>query len=115
MQSLNSKQRQLRKNGNELSEQDALELQRISTEQAGVQKHLDASRKSCRQHGMLIQEYRNKQQKQRQNSPLHACSSPLNQPSHSPLHSAPAGSLNPSQSPMNMGTSICQKYLKYGI
>lgn len=59
---------------------------------------------------MLIQEYRNKQQKQRQNSPLHACSSPLNQPSHSPLHSAAAGSLNPSQSPMSMGKYMLIKY-----
>ena len=53
---------------------------------------------------MLIQEYRNKQQKQRQNSPLHTGSSPLNQPSHSPLHTT--GSLNPSQSPMNIGEYI---------
>jgi len=54
-QSLNSKQRQLRKSGNELAEVDALELQRISREQAVLQKHLDASRKQSRQHGMLIQ------------------------------------------------------------
>ena len=55
LQSLNSKQRQLRKSGNELAEGDALELQRISREQSVLQKHLDASRKQSRQHGMLIQ------------------------------------------------------------
>ena len=54
-QSLNSKQRQLRKSGNELAEVDALELQRISREQSVLQKHLDASRKQSRQHGMLMQ------------------------------------------------------------
>ncbi|XP_075232135.1 uncharacterized protein LOC142330615 [Lycorma delicatula] len=60
--SLNSKQRQLRKNGNALAEGDALELQRVQAEQAILQKHLEASRKQSRQHGQLIQEYHNKQQ-----------------------------------------------------
>lgn len=53
--SLNSKQRQLRKSGNQLAEADATELQRISAEQAILQKHLETSRKQSRQHGMLIQ------------------------------------------------------------
>jgi histone-lysine N-methyltransferase MLL3 len=55
MQSLNSKRRQLHKSGNELTEADAQELQRISSEQSVLQKQLDASRKQSRQHGMLIQ------------------------------------------------------------
>lgn len=55
MKSLNSKQRQLKKSGNQLADADALELQRISTEQGILQKHLEASRKQSRQHGMLIQ------------------------------------------------------------
>lgn len=55
LQSLNSKQRQLRKSGNQLSEVDSNELQRISAEQAILQKHLESSRKQSRQHGMLIQ------------------------------------------------------------
>lgn len=38
---LNAKQRQLRKNGSELSENDALELGRVSQEQAVIQKQLD--------------------------------------------------------------------------
>lgn len=54
-QSLNSKQRQLKKSGNQLTDADALELQRIATEQGVLQKHLEASRKQSRQHGMLIQ------------------------------------------------------------
>lgn len=53
--SLNSKQRQLRKSGNELTETDAFELQRVSSEQAVLQKQLESSRKQSRQHGMLIQ------------------------------------------------------------
>lgn len=32
-----------------------MELQRISAEQAILQKHLESSRKQSRQHGMLIQ------------------------------------------------------------
>lgn len=55
MQSLNSKQRQLRKSGNELLPNDAAELQRVSTEQQALQKHLEAARKQARQHSMLIQ------------------------------------------------------------
>lgn len=52
---MNSKQRQLRKNGNELAENDAVELQRVTAEQAVLQKQLEASRKQSRQHGMLMQ------------------------------------------------------------
>lgn len=55
LQSLNSKQRQLRKSGNELMPNDAAELQRVSTEQQALQKHLEAARKQARQHSMLIQ------------------------------------------------------------
>ncbi|XP_045521362.1 histone-lysine N-methyltransferase 2C-like isoform X11 [Pieris brassicae] len=64
--SLNSKQRQLRKSGNELMPNDAQELQRVSTEQSALQKHLEAARKQARQHSMLVQEY---ETKQRQNNP----------------------------------------------
>lgn len=38
---LNAKQRQLRKNGSELTENDSVELARVSQEQAGLQKQLD--------------------------------------------------------------------------
>ncbi|XP_039749482.1 histone-lysine N-methyltransferase 2C-like isoform X7 [Pararge aegeria] len=64
LQSLNSKQRQLRKSGNELMPNDAAELQRVSTEQQALQKHLEAARKQARQHSMLIQEYDTKQRQQ---------------------------------------------------
>lgn len=90
-QSLNSKQRVLRKSGNELTESDAAELQRITSEQTILQKHLDTSRKQHRQHGILIQEYQNKQQqRQTQSQPNEPCS-PLMSPSqHSPMHSPAA-------------------------
>jgi hypothetical protein len=54
-QSLSSKQRQLRKSGQELQENDGLELERITREQSGLQKQLEQSRKANRQHGMLLQ------------------------------------------------------------
>lgn len=101
LQSLNSKQRQLRKSGNELTETDAAELQRISTEQAILQKHLDTSRKQQRQHSVLVQEYHNKQQQQQrqiQPQPNEPCS-PLMSPSqHSPMHS-PAALVSQSPGP----------------
>ncbi|KAJ9589925.1 hypothetical protein L9F63_016948, partial [Diploptera punctata] len=117
--SLNSKQRQLRKSGNELAEADARELQRITTEQSALQKHLDSSRKQSRQHSMLMQEYRQKQQQkqrqqqgggsglligppssQQQSVVIH---SPLGPPASSPVHhpSTPQSPMmSPSQSPM---------------
>lgn len=51
-----------------MAENDAAELQRISSEQAILQKQLDASRKQTRQHGMLIQEYQSKQQQDNLNN-----------------------------------------------
>ncbi|CAG9559873.1 unnamed protein product [Danaus chrysippus] len=74
--SLNSKQRQLRKSGNELMPNDAAELQRVSTEQQALQKHLEAARKQARQHSMLIQEY---ETKQRQTNPQLAQQTIINQ------------------------------------
>ncbi|XP_056641929.1 histone-lysine N-methyltransferase 2C-like isoform X3 [Diorhabda sublineata] len=104
--SLNSKQRQLRKSGNQLTETDAAELQRISAEQAILQKHLESSRKQSRQHGMLIQEYRNKHpaSKPRQEQ----IQSPLGPPSTSPLHhpsTSQSPMLSPSLSPLTQHNS----------
>ncbi|RZC33964.1 histone-lysine N-methyltransferase 2C-like [Asbolus verrucosus] len=99
--SLNSKQRQLRKSGGQLAEADANELQRISAEQTILQKHLESSRKLSRQHGLLIQEYRNKQQAKQRPGPgqspllIQQNHSPLGPPSSSPIHHS-----NTSQSPM---------------
>ena len=53
---------QARKNGGELSESDAADLERTTQEQAVIQKQLEQARKQQRQHQTLIQEYRNKQQ-----------------------------------------------------
>ena len=54
--SLNSRQRQCRKNGQELPEADAAELERVTTEQQGLQKQLDRVRRQSRQHTMLVQD-----------------------------------------------------------
>ncbi len=67
--SLNSRQRQLRKNGQELNGSDAAELERITGEQQALQKSLDQVRRQARQHSMLVQDYRNKQQKRQQQLP----------------------------------------------
>lgn len=53
--SMNSKQRVARKQGNELSEHDLLELKRITGEQQALQKLLEASRKQNKQHMAIIQ------------------------------------------------------------
>ncbi|XP_050308382.1 histone-lysine N-methyltransferase 2C-like isoform X2 [Anthonomus grandis grandis] len=103
--SLNSKQRQLRKTGGQLNEVDSNELQRISAEQAILQKNLEASRKQSRQHAMLIQEYRNKQQPQKpmMGAPTGQMASPLAPPGSSPIHHPTASHspmLSPQQSPL---------------
>ncbi|XP_044258429.1 histone-lysine N-methyltransferase 2C-like isoform X2 [Tribolium madens] len=103
--SLNSKQRQLRKSGGQLADADANELQRIAAEQAILQKHLDSSRKQSRQHGLLLQEYRNKQQAKQSGpgqSPLlmQQNPSPLGPPSSSPIHHSQSPMMSPSASPL---------------
>ena len=55
LQSLISKKRVAARNGNELPENDLAELQRISDEQSRLQKHLDAARKTNRQHNAVMQ------------------------------------------------------------
>ena len=61
--SLNSKQRTLRKNGNELSANDAADLERVSSECLGLQKSLESIRKQSRQHNMLKTDHIQKKQK----------------------------------------------------
>ncbi|XP_050538533.1 histone-lysine N-methyltransferase 2D-like isoform X4 [Daktulosphaira vitifoliae] len=58
--SMNSKQRVARKQGNELSDHDTIELQRITAEQQVLQKLLETSRKQNKQHMAIVQEYKNK-------------------------------------------------------
>lgn len=59
---LNSKQRVLKKGGNELTETDTIELNKVTTEQGIVQKQLELARKQSRQHTMVINDYKTKQQ-----------------------------------------------------
>ena len=53
---------QARKVGSELAEADAAELERVTKETSVLQKQLDQVRKQQRQHQMVINDYRMKQQ-----------------------------------------------------
>lgn len=59
---LNTKQRALKKGGNDLTETDTIELSKITTEQSFIQKQLENARKQSRQHTLVINDYKNKQQ-----------------------------------------------------
>lgn len=59
---LNSKQRALKKSGNDLTENDTIELNKVTAEQSIVQKQLENARKQLRQHMHVISDYNNKQQ-----------------------------------------------------
>lgn len=113
--SLNTKQRQLKKNGSDLTDIDAQTLMKVSQEQAVVQKHLENSRKLARNHTNVKQDYENKQKaKQMVNIP-HMVPSPASQMNdQSPMMSpspnimqqsvnSPHGSqiMAPSQSPLH--------------
>lgn len=74
-------------------------MQRVTSQQTILQKHLDASRKQGRQHNMLIQEYQSKQQQRQVHSQPNEPCSPLMSPSqHSPMHS-PAALVSQSPGP----------------
>lgn len=60
--SLNSRQRGLKKAGNDLPQNESIELERVVSDQSTVQKLLEQARKAQRQHTILMQDYRNKQQ-----------------------------------------------------
>lgn len=60
--SLNSKQRVLKKAGNDLNESDLEALTRVTHDHTIVQKQLDNTRKQLRQHTIVVQEYKNKHQ-----------------------------------------------------
>ncbi|KAG8188064.1 hypothetical protein JTE90_014303 [Oedothorax gibbosus] len=101
---LNAKQRQLRKNGSELPENDANELQRVSQEQAVIQKQLDQVRKQNRQNSIAVHDYRLKQTKRQpqqqqspQQSPQHQVPRSPIHPSVSSLQSSPQNSQSPIQ------------------
>ena len=118
--SLNSRQRTLRKSGQELNENDAAELSRIQRESATIQRHLEQCRKSSRQHAMIMQEY-NAKKRPRQPHMISSQSgvisgsqgammsgtSPLGPTGSSPLRSTPQSPLmspSPSSQP-GMGLS----------
>lgn len=82
--SLNSRQRQLRKNNQELNDTDSSELDRITAEQQSLQKQLDQIRRQARQHTTLVQDYRNKQMKRQGISPGGAVQPPASSPSGMP-------------------------------
>lgn len=52
---MSSKQRMLKKQGNELAERDTAELQKVTGEMSILQKYVDSSRKMYKQHTTLIQ------------------------------------------------------------
>lgn len=113
--SLITKQRQLKKNGNDLNENDQQILMKVTQEQQGVQKHLENSRKQARNHATLKQDYENKQKAKQMAQNPHMVQSPLPQMNdQSPMMSpspnimqqnvqSPHGSqiMAPSQSPLH--------------
>ncbi|XP_048237798.1 histone-lysine N-methyltransferase 2C-like isoform X4 [Haliotis rufescens] len=88
--SIQARQRQARKNGNELNPNDVAELERVTTEQSGLQKQLEALRKQQRQHQMMVQDYRNKQKEQFGRNWL---------PSPVPSQTSQAAQLSPASTP----------------
>nr|XP_053653886.1 histone-lysine N-methyltransferase 2C-like isoform X6 [Cherax quadricarinatus] len=118
--SLNSRQRTLKKNGQELNENDAADLARVQREASAIQRHLEQCRKSARQHAMIVQEYNNKKRNRQshiistQGGVMNASpgnmmtgASPMGHAGSSPLHSTPQSPLmspSPSSQP-GMGLS----------
>jgi histone-lysine N-methyltransferase MLL3 len=102
--SLNTKQRQLKKTGGDLTEVDAKELAKVTAEQNIIQKQLENARKQSRQHNLVIQDYTTKQ-KAKQTAPPSPLMSPSpgssqqmqNQPVQSPLGNP---MMQPIQSPL---------------
>lgn len=105
--SLNTKQRQLKKNGNELNDVDAKTLLQVTQEQSAVQKYLESARKQARNHLATKQDYEAKKSaKQMANNP-HMVSSPVGQMNEqSPMMSPSPGGMSqsmiqqPVQSPL---------------
>lgn len=103
---LNSKQRQMKKAGGDLTEEELRELAKVAHEQSIIQKQLENARKQSKQHATLKQDYETKKMNRLQaqqggqptQSPAQmAPQSPLMQPGQSPH---PQMIHQPSQSPM---------------
>lgn len=120
--SLITKQRQLKKNGNDLNETDQQTLLKVTQEQQGVQKHLENSRKQARNHSTMKQDYENKQKAKQMAQNPHMVQSPVPQMNdQSPMMSpspnimqqnvqSPHGSqiMAPSQSPLHSPSPMMQ-------
>lgn len=106
--SLNTKQRGLKKSGNDLTQIESLELNKVTADQTIVQKQLENARKQTRQHSNLMQEYRNKQQAKMSPQMItqisHPGSSPAQIAPQSPLTS-PSPSANSQQNIMQAAQS----------
>ncbi|EAA05242.4 AGAP011192-PA [Anopheles gambiae str. PEST] len=99
---LNTKQRHLRKQGNELTENDAKELQKITADHTVIQKQLENARRQQRQHSVILQEYKTKHQSGKPASS--GASTPVGAPGSSPAQSliappSPLMSPSPSSQP----------------
>lgn len=86
--SLNSKQRQLKKTGNVLTEPDATELAKITSDLNFYQKQLENARKQSRQHTLVVTDYNTKKQ-----SKMHSQMMPSLSNALSPAHMAPQSPL----------------------
>lgn len=105
--SLNTKQRQLKKNGNELNDVDAKTLMQVTQEQSSVQKYLESARKQARNHLATKQDYDTKKSAKQMASNPHMVSSPVGQMNEqSPMMSPSPGGMSqsmiqqPVQSPL---------------
>ncbi|KFB47865.1 AGAP011192-PA-like protein [Anopheles sinensis] len=90
---LNTKQRHLRKQGNELTDNDAKELQKITADHGIIQKQLENARRQQRQHSVILQDYKTKHPTSKP-----AASTPT--PVGAPPGSSPAQSLIAPPSPL---------------
>ncbi|XP_054620989.1 histone-lysine N-methyltransferase 2C-like isoform X3 [Dunckerocampus dactyliophorus] len=87
---LSAKQRTAKKAGRALAEEDAAQLRYIMEQQGNVQKQLEQIRKQQKDHTVLIEDYRTKQQQQQQQRALAMVPSGV-----VPLQSRPSGSALP--------------------
>lgn len=105
--SLNTKQRQLKKNGNELNDIDAQTLLKVTSEQASVQKYLESARKQARNHTATKTDYEAKKSAKLMANNPHMVPSPVGQMNEqSPMMSPSPGGMSqnminqPVQSPL---------------
>lgn len=86
--SLNSKQRQLKKTGNVLTEPDASELAKVTSDLNFYQKQLENARKQSRQHTLVLTDYNTKKQSKTHSQMMPSLGNAL-----SPAHMAPQSPL----------------------